>query len=240
MSLTIKKLKDPLTVDHVKMSCDKPMHVSPPLPDTPFFWLVVGAPGSGKTNLLVNLINKVGKFYHKQFERVYFTSPSTHTIAEKLGVHPDNLFSDVSRLQEILDINGEYKRICPHHRALFVFDDMSHILKKLNNQDFLCMIQNRRHYGAHILFVAQKLNKIPLEMRTLASHIAMFNTPHNTEWKVLDDEFNFTSSSYSSMRRHIYRDPHDFLFLDLNGQKMYRNFSEIISVKDKTDEPIEE
>ena len=231
---TVQRLQNANTnrVEQVSMLCDSPLDVDVPLPRNTFCWLIVGAPGSGKTNLLLNLINKNNRFYNKKFDRVYFVSPSVHTIGEQLGVHAKRLFSDLSKLDTILEINLEFKKANPGHRALLILDDMSHVFKRANNQkELIKLIQNRRHYGMSIMIVAQKINKIPLEVRALCDHLCMFNTPHSSEWKIVNEEFNPFQVSLNSLRPVIFKTPHDFLYMDLMGHKMYRNFEELIKIQ---------
>ena len=71
-----------IQVDRMKMSCDdNGLDIPQPLQQSNFFYIIVGQPMSGKTNLWLNFINKRKHFYWKQFHKIYIFSNSLHTIS---------------------------------------------------------------------------------------------------------------------------------------------------------------
>ena len=67
-----KKIK----ISKFDFSCDEEDSSIPePLPRKSFSMLIVGKPGMGKTNLLLNLITKQGKAFNKKFDKVFIFSP---------------------------------------------------------------------------------------------------------------------------------------------------------------------
>ena len=72
----------PIVVSKFEMSCDQVCADIPkPLPQVlNFFMVIVGRPGSGKTNLLLNLTAKHGRAFNKKFDKVFLWSPSLGTV----------------------------------------------------------------------------------------------------------------------------------------------------------------
>ena len=62
-----------IVVSKFEMSCDQcDKSIPKPLPQVlNFFMVIVGRPGSGKTNLLLNLTAKHGRAFNKKFDRVF-------------------------------------------------------------------------------------------------------------------------------------------------------------------------
>ena len=66
-----------INISKYNFSCDDEDPTIPePLPRKSFSMLITGRPGSGKTNLLLNLITKRGKCLNRKFDKVYIWSPS--------------------------------------------------------------------------------------------------------------------------------------------------------------------
>ena len=100
--MAIREVKnDVLEVDKIPMSCDRAICdkngrciAEPFVSHQPFFYIICGASGSGKTNLLINMFKKKPpvkntiKSYFKCFEHVLVVSPSLHTIS-------NNVFEDL-------------------------------------------------------------------------------------------------------------------------------------------------
>lgn len=237
--VTVQDLPTPLSVEHIPMTCDTKQKLKVPYPllDNVFFFLLIGQPGSGKSNLLINLVAREGEFYNKQFDRVYIFSPSMHTLGTALKIPKARLHQDVTFLPEILKLSLLHKKVNPNYRMLLVFDDMSHIFRKSGNlREFVRMAQNRRHIGVSVMMVGQKLNKIPLELRSQADALAYFKNTNNTELKVLRDEFlpAVETPQFFELMDTVYRDRHDFLFIRLNEGRMFRNFEQEVVLSHPT------
>ena len=70
-----------INISKFDFSCDdEDCSIPEPLPRKSFSMLIVGKPGMGKTNLLLNLITKQGKAFNKKFDKVFIFSPSLSTI----------------------------------------------------------------------------------------------------------------------------------------------------------------
>lgn len=215
-----------LELKKIRMTCDQPMGVDAPLPDSNPFMLLVGPPGSGKTNLLMNLFTVPGRFYNKKFDRVHIFSPSLHTLKDSVDLPPDRLHNEFGDLAKVLaDIEKERKKQ-PNFLTAIIFDDFSHAFKPVNNKEMLRLAQNRRHLGVSLFIVGQKLSKIPLELRASANALCWFFNMNRREQDALYEEFLGTldPAQFRTLMQELFTDPHDFIFVDLQKGHVYRNF----------------
>ena len=222
MEVKIIKNKN-IQIEEVKMTCDQEIkHLEKPLQSN-FFYMMIGGPGSGKTNLIVNLISRKGKFYYKKFDRIEFWSPSQHTISKKLKL-PDERFHNNLDFDEMEIIINSLK---PDTKSLFIFDDCVSSLKK-NIQIFLRLIYNRRHLNISIMLVSQVYNKIPAEIRKCASMLFFFHSNNKKEIDTIFDDFiSLSRDDFKFICGLVFKKAHSFLLIDTLTDKYYSNFDEI-------------
>ena len=228
-----------LQVAKMKMSCNDNAHNVPePLQKGSFFYIIVGQPQSGKTNLWLNLIKRRRCFYYKQFHKIYIFSNSIHTIAEKISLPPEQIIRGFSedKLQEVIDKEEDEERERDEDeeptKILMIFDDVVSQIKK-NLPSMLHLAFNRRHIGGgvSIMLISQKFNKIPLELRTVATGMFFFATKNRQEIESVWKEYADTSKeTFFKVLKYIFDTRHNFLYINLaqpSGQTMYKNFNQL-------------
>lgn len=228
-------------VEKVEMKADKKIGIQPPLPEAGFFWIIAGPPGSGKSNLLVNLLTggngqKMRKrFYYKKFDKVYIWNPNQQTLPS-IPLPADHWRSnlDISELQSMIT---EQRKNDEH--VLWVFDDMiSQIAEPKNLIPFMEIIFNRRHISKSgngslsIMMVTQAFNVIPLRLRKAASAVTLFNTRNKREIESIYEEFVswLDKKVFLHLLNFVFKSKHDFLFIraDLGAdESLYSNFNKI-------------
>ena len=211
----------------IKMTADDTSGMSQvpdPLHRTSSAYLFVAPPGSGKTNLLMNLISLKGKYYNKLFDQVHFWSPSKHTIKD-LPLPPERQHSDLN-LKELDQIIKSIEGT--DERGLFIFDDMVATLGK-NIKQFLKLLYNRRHIGkgVHIWITTQKLTKVPLELRAAMNGLFVWPTSNKTEAQTLYDEYiSLDKKQWELMKNQVMSKQYAFMFIRLDrheSDKYYDN-----------------
>eukprot|EP01134_Creolimax_fragrantissima_P008237 CFRG8237T1 len=225
-----QKNKSRLGIQHQAMSCDEPMQGIPdPLPHSNIFFCLVGPPGSGKTNVMLNLLTVRKKFYYQKFDKVYIFSPSLHTVNKSIGVPKDQLRDSLESFPALYDEILAKKKMRPTFRACIVIDDMTHEFSKQNNiPQLVKACQNRRHAGISIIMITQRLNKVPAEIRAHISDLVWFYTHSMMEQNILRNEFcDLDKNDWRELMQHTFRDAHDFLYCKSDGRK-FRNFDTLI------------
>lgn len=213
----------------VKVSNDEiDKQIIKPLPGSyapsAFFCPIIGGPGSGKTSLLIQMLTK---YYKSVFDMIYFFSGSLQTINEKFldKLHPERIFDS---LEELPDVIEELKG--SDNKALIIIDDL---VKDLNNKEYKPvlteMILNRRHIGSNVscFMVGQKLNMIPLFLRTSASAVIYFNGKNKRENNSLYEDYitDISRDEFDDVIKYVFDEPHSFLYIDKTNGKYYKKFN---------------
>ena len=160
------------------------------IPKHPFVCLVNGSIGSGKTNMLCNMLlnpsmygrDKTGRPY---WDSIFVFTNSHDEILEKLmddGVIPKNNVKhvpDESDLKKVLKMHkekvkasdGDFSRV---PRLFFIFDDIidSDLIK---SSSFKTLCIRNRHMNASVFCLGQYFNAWPKQMRMQATNLMIFS-----------------------------------------------------------------
>jgi GTPase SAR1 family protein len=173
------------------------------LPQPPFSLLLVGNKGSGKSNLILNLVykSKPKKLYRNFFDKVYVFSP-TWKLDPKMArtkVPDDQIFEDTDSyrqiIEEIIGIQGDAieedgKENADH--ILMIFSDVAGC-KNVFTQGKGIMNKlafNLRHYKISLIIDTQSLRQINSAFRNNLSAIILFSGITNRlELQKIYDEY---------------------------------------------------
>lgn len=225
-----------IKITKFEFTCDDSDESIPdPLPQSSFFMTIISPPGSGKSNLLLNLFCKRGRCFNKKFDRVFWLSPSTETMKEDWleNIPDEQKFNtlDEEILQTILssmESTGE--------KVVIVIDDLITQIKK-NMSSLLRTIYNRRHCcGAggslSVIITSQVYNKIPLEVRKAITHIALMSDPRRNrkEWSSIREELfdNINEGDANNILNYAFQNKYDMLFINVSTRQIYRNFCMLV------------
>jgi DNA replication protein DnaC len=200
-----------------------------------FFTGFIGKPGSGKTSLLVSMLTgkKDKKIFRKAFDNVIVVMPSTSRNSMKNNIFKnhkeDKLYEDL----DISTIETIYNQLLTYsedkENTLLILDDVGASLKNVEIQKRLRqIIYNRRHLKCHIVILLQSFMSIPKEVRKLFNNIFMWK-PSKVEFQILFDELFETKKDLAlHIMNFVFKNPHDYLMLNVDSQKLYTDFNEII------------
>lgn len=236
MKIIEKKSNIDLTLP--KFNCDQILshQISPNLPRHHHNWIFSGKPASGKTSLALSLLTSRGKKkqYRGVFDNIYVIMPQSSINSlerNPFKEHDQNkMFHELT--EEVLDniIDQLQENATWLENSLIVCDDFASSLKNpqlLRQLNHLCA--NRRHYRVSLWFLVQGIRFLPRSFRRLITHVSLWKFNHQDEMKQIKEELSpLPSKQMDEVFRFTFRNKHDFLFMDLATQKLYRNFNKLI------------
>lgn len=196
---------------------------------------IIGKPGSGKTSLMTGFLKGKGKkkVFRKCFNHILLVMPKSSRESMKDNIfegHPeDKMFEEL----DFETINDIYNKLLAstenNENTLLILDDVGASLKNNEIQKVLRkIIFNRRHLKCHIIMLLQSFISCPREVRKLFTNVFIFK-PAKTEFQTLFDElFETAKDNAIHVMNVVYDKPHQYLMLNVESQRMYKGFDEII------------
>ena len=173
---------------------------TPPLEPINMFSFFVGASGSGKTSLVLQLLcshptkkrPEKSRGYYKFFDRIYLISASLQSLPmDKLNLNEERVFTKYSDeiMKNIIKTEQEDEEA---NNVLIILDDVIKSLKNNKDAEYLTKcILNRRHIlnnkdkpgsgGLSIWIMSQKFNALPLIFRINASSVYLLRSVLNNQ-----------------------------------------------------------
>ena len=198
------------------------------------FLCMIGKPGSGKTSLLISFLSGKGKskVLRKVYNNILLVMPTSSIKSMKKNIFkdhdPEKMYNqlDYETINEIknkLDIFAE-----DDENTLIIMDDVGAELKNVEIQKVLRqIIYNRRHLKCSIIMLCQSYLSIPREIRKLLNNIIMFK-PSKVEFEnFIHELFERKKDSIIDLLQ-LYQGKGDYLFLNVDTQRIYYMFNEII------------
>jgi len=115
-------------------------------------------------------------------------------------------------------------------KTLLFIDDMTADLKRSKFVETILkrIVFNRRHLKCNIIITSQSYVNMPLDIRKCITNIFMFK-PSKKEMEVLFEELiEAKKKSFLDIMKYSFDTNHNFLFINITSQRMFRNFDEMI------------
>jgi hypothetical protein len=215
-----------------------------------FVWCLSGSPGSGKTNLLLNMFKSKTLYRHK-FHNIFYISPaSSFSSVEK---HPfadhDKLYHDlnVETLQSIYSqLDAIKKESCGEKKttnqddsseeeneiqySCVIIDDYADQLKNNDIANKLKrMLIKSRHLNCSFIFTSQSFILFPKQLRKLLFNITIFKPQNKEEFESICKEvINFKKDDALLLSDFVFNEEYNHLDIDLKTNKLYKNFHELV------------
>lgn len=215
-------------------------------PRYPHSLIISGRSGSGKTQLLLNILTRkdlLGDYYHC----IIIFSPTAGELDDTykaLKLPEENFIKtfDVDILQTILD--NRKKTITDkgiewtgkNSRVLLIFDDMIAEKNFLNSEETLMMFTLLRHYLCSVVICSQSFKKIPRSIRINANWLCIFPSLES-EIQIMLDEIcpsGITKKDFRKIIDYCTSGKYDFMNIQNHAepsQRIRKNLAEIIDIK---------
>jgi hypothetical protein len=191
----------------------------------PFSLIISGRSGSGKTNVLINLLTNKS-MYGGYFHYILVFSPTSpfDDLYKKLKIPKENLRTTFSSsdLEKILEsrrkqiLKHGIKKVATESRLLIIFDDTIADQDFLKSKEALQLFTLLRHYLVSVILLSQTYNKVPKPLRNNANGVMIFPS-NRSEIEVLKDELcppSLIKKEFEKLIEYATSDKHSFLFIN--------------------------
>ena len=194
------------------------------IPDHPYRILIIGGSGSGKTNLLMNLIEN-----QPDIDKIYLYAKDTYEAKyqylinkrQRVGI---NHFNDPKAFTEYSnDMHDVYKNIDDYNpdkenKTLMVFDDMIADMihnKKLNSIVTELFIRGRK-LNISIVFITQSYFKVRKDLRLNTSQFFIAKIPNKGELQqiTINHSSDISTKDFQNIYKKCAAELHSFFVND--------------------------
>ena len=200
----------------------------------PFRGVLIGSSGSGKTNLLLNIINQ----FSNTFNHIYIYTQAVEPLYEYLE---SQLGTDLLTIKYSLNDCRTFKETDYYGQSLIIWDDMC--LEKDQKCISEMYIRGRKIAGGvSMLYLTQSYYKIPKVIRLQAEYVFILKVSGVRDLKMILSEYSLSATKEQLTKMYEYccnsgnvENFGHFFLIDLKNtqDKTYRkNFNEFLSIDD--------
>lgn len=203
--------------------------------------VICGRQGSGKTNLLVNIIKKI---YKKKFHKIIVFMPesSRNSMKDKIfdKLPPEQLYEELT-LEALINVHEQMKEdSLKNIKTLVIYDDVQKSLKDWNIlQRLKVMVANQRHIKLVNLILVQNFFMIDKSLREILNNVIFFKMDKNQTQKIFNDMVELHKDKFDVIRDIVFDAPYEWCLISKTHQRIYKGFDEIIIVDEDDDNDIE-
>ena len=197
----------------------------PYIPDHPYRILLIGGSGSGKTNALLNLIEK-----QPDIDKIYLYAKDPYEakyqylikIREKVGLEHFNdpkAFIEYSNdMQDVYKNIDEYS-IDKERKLLIIFDDI--IADMINNKKLDSIVTELfircRKLNISLVFITQSYSKVSKDVRLNTNHFFIMKIPNKRELQqvALNHSSDIDFKDFMKVYKKCTDKPYSFLVNDV-------------------------
>ena len=197
--------------------------------------LLIGTQGSGKTSLLINFVKKL---YKKVFDRIYVFMPATSRQSLKPNIFevlPDDQLFEELNYENIMIVYEQVKELSElGKKTLIIYDDVQKALKNKAVLDSLKnLIANQRHLHVVNLILVQNFFALDKSLREIVNNIVLFKLGKSQTEKVFNEIIEIHRDKFDKIRDLVYDEKYNWLFVNVNSQRIYKKFDEIVFEDDE-------
>ena len=196
----------------------------PYIPDNPYRISIIGGSGSGKTNILLNLINE-----QKDIDKIYLyvkdlSEPKyEYLIRNRENVETEHLNDSKAFIEYSNTMNYVYENIDNYNpnrkrKILIVFDDM--IAYIMTNKKFQSIIKELlircRKQNILLVFITQSYFSVPKDVRLNLTHylIMKINNKRELQNIAINHSADIDFKDFMKSYREFTKEPYSFLTID--------------------------
>ena len=191
------------------------------IPDRSFRMLICAPSGSGKTNLLLDMIYRL-----LYYDKIYLYARNLQQSKYK---HLLKKFDPISQKCGYDIIEASNNEIIPltdlsdDNQKLVIFDDFLNTGRK-NDEQIRDYFTNSRNKNCSCIYLSQSYYNTDKTIRLNSSHYCIFDSPSSNEKSMICRELGINKNDYQKATK----DPFSFMYVDKVRKFNAKNFNESI------------
>lgn len=196
------------------------------------FTLFLGPAGSGKTSMIISLLNTPNLF-KRVFHTVYLFMGKNSRDSIKGSffdkqIPPEQIYDELTADT----LNEVYEKIESDseegYLSLIIMDDVQRQMKDKDVEKLLLhIVNNRRHLKTSIWTANQNYINIPRPIRLGLTNIFCWKVKKLEIENLLTEQIEIEKNKFEDIMKVCFKEPHDFIFLDSNTQRLFSNWDEV-------------
>ena len=216
------------------------------IPKFPFSWVLCGRSGSGKTNLLMNILTRQNMLKHYFHYILVFSPTSASGVDDSykgLGLPKENFVEKFGEedLQNIIDAQKNLIKqkgiswVGKNSRVCIILDDVVANRQMLHSPSALKLFCLLRHYLVSVIIMIQSYTKLPRALRLNANATCLFPSSQS-EIEITKEEIRspgLTRNEWQNLVEYAISDDFSFLYINNHakkGEQVRKNLDEIIDI----------
>jgi ABC-type proline/glycine betaine transport system ATPase subunit len=209
------------------------------LPKMHCSYLVVGKSGSGKSNVVLHMLNSRA-LLGGAFDMVLYLCDSPDDLfKENLKIPKENFIKNFTEewLEKLIDkqrVSVEKKGADKTNNVLLIFDDILSKQKFLNSKILTKLVTECRHYNISCIFNTQSYKKIPRVVRLNVRGIILFPSSLGELIKFSEENClpNMSNKRFLELVQHCTKEQYQFAFMQQDApaqDRLRKNFNKIVN-----------
>lgn len=197
------------------------------------FTLFLGKAGSGKTSMIVSLLNTKSLFY-QVYHNIYLFMGANSRQSIKGNffdkkIPPENIYDELT-IDNLDSVYNQIKEDADEgYRSLIILDDVQKQLKDNEVQkQLLHIVNNRRHLKTSIWCANQNYINLPRSVRMGLTDMFIWKVNKREFENIFAEQIEQHKDKFHEVMKILFKEPHDFFYLNTNSQRMFNNWDEII------------
>ena len=199
------------------------------------FTLFLGRAGSGKTSMIVSLLNSPALF-KKVYHTIYLFMGKISRDSIKGSffdkqLPPDQIYDELT----ISNLNDVYEKIKQDaedgYKSLIIMDDVQKELKQTDiEKQLLHIVNNRRHLKTSIWCANQNYINLPRSIRMGLTDMFVWKVNKREIENIFTEQIEQHKTKFEDVLKILFSNPHDFFYINMNSQRLFNNWNEIIII----------
>ena len=197
------------------------------------FTLFLGKAGSGKTSMIISLLN-TPTLFKKVYHTIYLFMGKNSRDSIKGGffdkqIPPEQIFDELT----IESLDEVYERIKEDadegYKSLIILDDVQKQLKDKDvEKQLLHMVNNRRHLKLSIWCANQNYINLPRAVRMGLTDMFVWHVNKKEMENIFIEQVEQHKDRFNDVLNLLFKTQHAFFYINTNSQRIFNNWNEII------------